>query len=127
MDDHHFGYITKLTQKKRPLVGSQSAYILNFSLSRPGTYLRTIHIRIFVHTYTEFKIRIYYIRSWKPTGRVQVGTTTECRRASTTDEGKKVRSMNREEKKKSGEFGVSVNDPTDQEFMCEVGSHDLWI
>jgi hypothetical protein len=35
--------------------------------------------------------------------------------------------MNREEKKKTGEFGVSVNDPTDQEFMREIGSHVLWI
>ncbi len=41
--------------------------------------------------------------------------------------GKKVRSMNREEKKKSGEFGVSVNDPTHQEFMRKIGSHVLWI
>jgi hypothetical protein len=35
--------------------------------------------------------------------------------------------MNREEKKKSGEFGVSVNDPTHQEFMRKIGSHVLWI
>jgi hypothetical protein len=35
--------------------------------------------------------------------------------------------MNREEKMKSGEFGVSVNNPTDQGFVREIGSHVLWI
>jgi hypothetical protein len=81
---------------------------------------------MYIHTYiyirsSRYVYTIYVVGSrqveykWAPPPTVDDGTREE----GSIDESRG--------KKKNGEFGVSVNDPTDQEFMREIWSHVLWI
>ncbi len=107
MDGHHFGYITKLTPKKKTIGGITKRLYIKFLIVTPRYVFKNYtytYVHTYIHIYTEFKIRIYHIRSWKPTGRVQVGTTTDGRRRN---EGRRFDRWIARKKKKRRIWGFS--------------------